>query len=83
MKRLKDAVLRIDPDFMEYWFTDDRDYYDSLNEYLVSHLEHEIDIYEEELEDPGSTVGSWINKNNKRKVERILDNYYNNKYIEE
>lgn len=84
MKRLKDAVLRLDKDFFDYWFMDDRNEYNSLNEYIISHLEHELyDIYEEEQEDPGSTVGTWIDNTNKRKVERIINNYYANKYINE
>lgn len=101
MKRLKDAVLKIDPDWFWY-FIGQADYnygdkiiqngvelynpimeWPSLNEWIVSELEHELDNYEEEKEDPGSTMGSWVTSKTKARVERILDNYYNDKYIKE
>lgn len=96
MKRLKEAVLKIDPDWFWYFigqadynYGDELNMYNpimewpSLNEWIVSELEHELDIYEEEKEDPGSTMGSWVTSKTKAKVERILNNYYNGKYIEE
>ena len=81
MKRLKDAVLKIDPIFMNYAGFDDVDEWETLNDYFIYHLEHELELYEDkELRE---TTGSWVNKNTVNKVRRIIDNYYNNKYIDE
>lgn len=83
MKRMKDAVLKIDPDFMNYSFMDDREEWNSLNEYLIYHLEHELDIYYEWKEEGFDKPFSWVQKNNIAKVKRIIDNYYKGKYIDE
>ena len=47
MKRLKDAVLKIDKDFMNYSCMDDLKEWETLNDYFIYHLEHELDIYYE------------------------------------
>lgn len=83
MKRLKDAVLKIDKDFMNYSFTDDIKEWETLNDYFIYHLEHELDIYYEWKEQDFKEPFSWVNKDNIRKVKRVIDNYYNGKYIEE
>ena len=83
MKRLKDAVLKIDKDFMNYAGFDDVDEWETLNDYFIYHLEHELDIYYEWKEEGFKTPFSWVTKKNIRKVKRVIDNYYNNKYIEE
>ncbi len=81
MKRLKDAVLRIDKDFMNYSCMDDLKEWKTLNDYFIYHLEHELELYEDkELRE---CTGSWVNKNNIQKVKRIINNYYDGKYIEE
>ena len=93
MKRLKDAVLKIDKDWFMY-FIGQPDYekgdkvdmynpieeYDSLNEWIISQLEHEIDLYEGVEEE---REVSWITSKTYQKVKRVLDNYYNDKYIKE
>lgn len=78
MKRLKDAVLKIDKDFMNYAGFDDIKEWNTLNDYFIYHLEHELELYEEK-----NPIGSWVTKDNIRKVKRVIDNYYNNKYIKE
>lgn len=83
MKRLKDAVLKIDKDFMNYAGFDDVDEWETLNDYFIYHLEHELDIYYEWKEEGFKTPFSWVTKENIRKVKRVIDNYYNNKYIDE
>lgn len=96
MKRLKDDVLKIDKDWFMY-FIGQEDYelgekidkynpieeWDTLNEWIISELEHELDIYYEWKEEGFKTPFSWVNKNNIKKVKRVLDNYYNDKYIKE
>ena len=79
MKSLKDAVLNIDKDFMNYSAMDDIEEYDTLNDYFISHLEHELDIYYECKEYDMDNI-SWVTKDNIRKVKRVIDNYYNGKY---
>ena len=82
MRRLKDAVLKIDKDFMNYSCMDDIKEWDTLNDYFIYHLEHELDIYYE-WKEQGIEHMSWVTKNNIRKVKRVIDNYYNGKYIDE
>lgn len=82
-KRLVDDVLKIDPDFMKYSSMDDRDEWDTLNDYLIYHLEHELDIYYEWKEEGFKKPFSWVQKENINKVKRVIDNYYNGKYIDE
>ena len=56
--------------------------YDKLNDWIISELEHELDLYYE-CKEEGIKDYSWVTKDNIRKVKRVLDNYYNGKYIEE
>lgn len=83
MKRLKDAVLKIDKDFMNYSCMDDLKEWETLNDYFIYHLEHELDIYYEWKDQGFNTPYSWVTKDNIRKVKRVIDNYYNGKYINE
>lgn len=78
MKRLKDAILKVDKDFMNYSCMDDVKEWETLNDYFIYHLEHELDLYEEK-----NPIGSWVTKENVRKIKRIIDNYYKGKYINE
>lgn len=78
MKRLKDVVLKIDKDFMNYAGFDDVKEWNTLNDYFIYHLEHELELYEEK-----NPIGSWVTKDNVRKVKRVIVNYYNKKYIVE
>lgn len=83
MKRLKDAVLKIDKDFMNYSGMDDIDEWDTLNDYFIYHLEHELDIYYEWKEEGFDKPFSWVTKDNIAKVKRVIKNYYDGKYMEE
>jgi len=96
MKRLKDAVLKIDPDWFKYYIGQ-ADYekgmkldiynpieeYDTLNEWIISQLEHELETYYECKEEGIKKPFSWITKENIRKAKRVIDNYYKGKYIDE
>lgn len=83
MKRLKDAVLRIDKDFMNYAGFDDIEEWDTLNDYFIYHLEHELDLYYDYKEEGYESPCSWVQKSNIQKVKRIINNYYDGKYINE
>lgn len=98
MKRLKNAVLKIDKDWFMYFIgRPDYNYPDkiiengyeiynpilewpSLNEWIVNELEHEIDLYEGDEEEREI---SWIKPYTYQRVKKILDNYYDGKYIKE
>ena len=79
---LKDAVLKIDKDFMNYAGFDDIKEWETLDDYFIYHLEHELDIYYEWKEEGFKEPFSWVNKDNIRKVKRVIDNYYKGKYKE-
>lgn len=96
MKRLKDAVLKIDKDWFMYYIGKPNyeigdklemynpiEEYDTLNQWIISELEHELDIYYEWKEEGFKEPFSWVTKDNIRKVKRVIDNYYKGKYIDE
>lgn len=79
---LKDAVLKIYPDFMKYAGFDDVDEWETLDDYFIYHLEHEVDLYYEWKEEGFTTPYSLVQKDQLTKVKRIIDNYYKGKYEE-
>lgn len=76
---LEKEVVKIIPDFFEYYLSDYMLEYDNIDDFIISNLEHEIDLYKD-----WKTEGfecqedvSYIKKTNIKKVERLLKKYYN------
>lgn len=76
---LKEEIINIIPNFFDYYLSTDITDYDSINDFIVSTLEHEIDLYknykEEGFKDKQKV--SYINKSNIKKVNGLLKRYYN------
>ena len=76
---LKKEVVKIIPDFFEYYLHDDMLDYNNIDDFIISNLEHEIDLYKD-WKDEGFKCQedvSYIKKTNIKKVVRLLKNYYN------
>ena len=76
MKILKE-IEKIIPDFRQYYL--DWELKEMTEEDLIYTLEHEIDLYKNWKEEGfrNQQEVSYINKNNIRKVNRLLKRYYN------
>lgn len=76
MKTLKE-IEKIIPDFRQYYL--DWEFKEMTEEDLIYTLEHEIDLYKNWKEEGfiNQQEVSYINKNNIRKINRLLKRYYN------
>lgn len=81
---LKKEVVKIIPDFFEYYLQEDIEEYEDVDDFIISNLEHEIDLYKDWKAEGFECQEdvSYIKKTNIKKVEKLLKkyyNYYNNK----
>lgn len=76
---LKKEIINIIPNFFDYYLSTDITDYDSINDFIVSTLEHEIDLYKnyKEYGFKDKQKVSYINKSNIKKVNGLLKKYYN------
>ena len=79
---LKEEVLKLYPDFMNYAGFDDVEEWNTLDDYFIYHLEHELDLYYDWKEEGYSEPFSLVQKDKLAKVKRIINNYYKGKYKE-
>ena len=77
---MKERVLKIIPDFFQYYLKEDVREYDSEDEFIVYTLEHELYLYEnwkeEGYKDKDKEGVSYINKDNAKKIKRLISSYY-------
>lgn len=76
---LEKEVVKIIPDFFEYYLQDDIEDYEDVDDFIISNLEHEIDLYKDWKAEGFECQEdvSYIKKTNIKKVERLLKKYYN------
>ena len=75
---MKGQVLKIIPDFFQYYLKEDVREYDSEDEFIVYTLEHELYLYENWKEEgyKDKEEVSYINKDNVKKIKRLINSYY-------
>lgn len=75
---LEKEVVKIIPDFFEYYLSDYMLEYDNIDDFIISNLEHEIDLYKDWKAEGFECQEdvSYIKKTNIKKVERLLKKYY-------
>lgn len=79
---LKDEVEKIIPCFFCYYLEwEIKEDYESLEEFVISTLEHEVELYKDWKEEgfKNQQEVSFVNKTNVRKVNGLLKRYYNQK----
>jgi hypothetical protein len=76
---MKEEILKIIPDFFDYYLDWEIKEYDSVDEFIVAKLEYEIDLYKDWKEEgfENQQKVSYINKKNIRMVNGLLKRYYN------
>lgn len=79
---LKKEVLKVLPDFYDYYLLSDIEDWESEEDFIIATLEHEIDMYIN-YKDYGYNKKdkeriSYINKTNLKSIENILKKYLNN-----
>lgn len=77
---LEQKLLKVIPDFFEYYLPYDIEEYDSRDEFIISRLEHELDMYTnyKEYGFNDKQKVSYINKDNVNKIKNLLNWYYKN-----
>lgn len=75
---MKEKIKKIIPDFFEYYLESDLEDYESEDDFIISTLEHEVDLYTNWRAEgfKNQQKVSYINKSNIKKVKKLLDNYY-------
>lgn len=78
---LKKEVLKVLPDFYEYYLPSDIEDWENEEIFIFDTLEHEVDMYVN-YEDycfnkKDKEKVSYINKTNLKRIEKILKNYLN------
>lgn len=79
---IEKEVKKIIPDFFDYYLDwEIKEEYESIEDFVISTLEHEIELYKDWEEEAfrNQQEVSYINKNNIRKVNGLLKRYYNQK----
>ena len=78
---LKKEVLKVLPDFYEYYLSSDIEDWESEEDFIFGTLEHEVDMYVNYedycLNKKDKEKVSYINKTNLKRIEKILKNYLN------
>lgn len=79
---LKKEVLKVLPDFYKYYLPSDIEDWESEEDFIISTLEHEIDMYINYKDycynEKDKERISYINKTNLKSIEKILKKYLNN-----
>ena len=79
---LKKEVLKVLPDFYEYYLLSDIEDCESEEDFIFGTLEHEIDMYinykDYGYNEKDKERISYINKTNLKSIEKILKKYLNN-----
>ena len=82
---LEKEILKVIPDFYEYYLKDDIKEFDNKEDFIVTTVEHELDMYVNCIEYGYSKEDkekvSYINKSNFRKIKNIILKYYKEKEI--
>lgn len=75
---LERKVLKIIPDFFGYYLEDDIEEYESREEFIISTLEWEMDLYKDWEEEGFNNQEevSYIKKINVKRVKNLLKTYY-------
>ena len=75
---MKERVLKIIPDFFQYYLREDIREYDSEDEFIVYTLEHELYLYENYKEEgyKNREEISYIKKGNIKKIRELISSYY-------
>ena len=75
---MKERVLKIIPDFFQYYLKEDIREYDSEDEFIVYTLEHELYLYENYKEEgyKDKEKVSYIKKDNVKKIKQLINSYY-------
>ena len=79
---LKKEVLKVLPDFYEYYLPSDIGDWESEEDFIFGTLEHEVDMYinyeDYSFNKKDKEKVSYINKTNLKSIEKILKKYLNN-----
>ena len=75
---MKEQVLKIIPDFFQYYLREDVREYDNEDEFIAYTLEHELYLYENWKEEgyKDREEISYIKKDNVKKIKRLINSYY-------
>ena len=75
---MEERVLKIIPDFFQYYLREDVREYDREDDFIVYTLEHELYLYENWKEEgyKDKEGVSYIKKDNVKKVRELISSYY-------
>jgi len=77
---MKEQILKIIPNFFQYYLKEDIEEYESEDEFIIYTLEHELYLYENWKKEgyKNKEEISYIKKENVKKIKNLINCYYKN-----
>ena len=77
---MKEQILKIIPNFFQYYLKEDIEEYESEDEFIIYTLEHELYLYENWKQEAYKNKEeiSYIKKENVKKIKDLINCYYKN-----